>query len=73
MCAGAAVGYFGTVAVSNWRTSEPSDNVPPKVQEERNEKQKKFEFEVQQRSNELIKKERELKALEEAVAGVKRH
>ena len=68
VCAGAAVGYFGTVAVQNWRTSESSGNVPPLMREERDERQKKFEFEVQQRSEQLNKKEQTLKALEETLA-----
>ena len=65
---GIAVGYFGTVAVSHWRTSDSVDNLPPPIREERDDKQKKFEFEVQQRSEQLNKKEQTLKALEETLA-----
>ena len=68
VCAGAAVGYAGTIAMQHWRTSDPSDNAPPPIQEKHDEKQKKFEFEVQQRSERLNEKEQTLKALEETLA-----
>ena len=68
VCAGVAVGYAGTIAMQHWHTSESSDNVPPLMREERDERQKKFEFEVQQRSEQLNKKEQTLKALEETLA-----
>jgi len=68
VCAVAAFSCAATVGVQHWCTSDPADDVPPKVQEERNEKQKKIEFEIQQLSNKLIEKERELKATKEAIA-----
>ena len=68
VCAVAAFSCAATVGVQHWRTSESLDNVPPPVREERDERQKKFEFEVQQRSEQLNKKEQTLKALEETLA-----
>ena len=64
---GAAVGYVGTVAMSRWHTSVPPEEAPA-VQQEREDRQKKFEFEVQEQSERLNKKEQELKSLEEALA-----
>ena len=68
VCTVAAFSCAATVGVQHWRTSDPADDVPPKVQEERNEKQKKFEIEVQQLSNKLIEKERELEVTKETLA-----
>ena len=69
VCAVAAFSCAATVGVQYWRTSESSDNASlPAVQQERDDRRKKFEFEVQQRSEQLNKKEQTLKALEETLA-----
>ena len=68
VCAAAAFSCAATVGVQHWRTSESIDNVPPPMREEPDERRKKFEIEVQQRSEELLKREEAVKALEEAIA-----
>ncbi len=64
--AGAAAGYFGTVAVSSY-TGSAEDPKAEMHEERREEREKKLNFEVQQRSNELDKREQSLKTQEEAL------
>ena len=66
--AGAAAGYFGTIVVSSY-TSSTEESAKTEMREEgREEREKKLNFEVEQRSKHLEEKERDLKSLEETLS-----